>query len=411
MDRNSMHAFASKMRLQFPMYQNNKDLIYLDSGATSLKPKCVLDKMNEYYENYGVNIHRGVYHLSYLATAAYDDARECVAKFIGADTREIIFSKNVTEALNSLCLMYTDKLEEDDEVITTYLEHHSSILPWMMQAKKKKIKVSFISLDNEGRVRAEEFKKIITKKSKVLAITLASNVMGYITDISQMIKIAHENNMIVIVDAAQAVGHMTIDVKKMDCDFLAFSGHKMFGPTGIGVLYGKYALLKTLDPLFYGGDMNEDVSINNVDIKEVPYCFEAGTPPIAEAIGLSEAIKFIKQIGMDKIIEHDKALIEYIKSKMKDTDGVTFYNKNMDTPIIAFNIDNVHPHDAASFFDEAHICLRAGHHCAQLLTKWLGCTGGTLRASMYVYNDYEDVDRLFQTIDYIVKFFKELGVK
>lgn len=409
LDRNAMKEKVSLIKKDFPFLVNNPTVAYLDSGATSLKPKAVLDKMNEYYCDYGVNIHRGVYHASYKATLEYDAARTSVARFINCKDSEVIFTRNVTEALNVLCLMYSELLNEGDEVISSYLEHHSSILPWQVICKKKNMKLSYIPLSSEGRVEVEEFKKLINENSKVLVITLVSNVMGYLTDIKEFIKVAHENNMIVIVDAAQAIQHKKIDVKELDCDFLAFSGHKMMGPTGIGVLYGKKKLLKTLKPVLYGGDMNEEVYPYDVDIKEVPYCFEAGTPAIAEAIGLAKAIEYIEQIGFDFIKEHEESLIAYLKEKIKDIDGITVYNKNMDTPILSFNVNGVHPHDAASFFDEADICLRAGHHCAQLLTKWLECNG-TLRASFYIYNDYDDVDRLVDVIKRVVKFFKELGV-
>lgn len=409
MDRDILKSKVNEIKKDFSFLNNNPNITYLDSGATSLKPTCVLDKMNEYYSLYGVNIHRGVYNASYIATLEYDNARKKVAKFINASQSEIIFTKNVTEALNVLCLMYSDLLNEGDEIISSYLEHHSSILPWQVIAKKKKLCLSYIPLNEDARLDSAKFEEMISEKTKVLVITYVSNVMGYKNDIKEFIRIAHEHNIIVIVDAAQAVQHLKIDVRDLDCDFLAFSGHKMMGPTGIGVLYGKKSLLKKLKPVFYGGDMNEEVYPYEVDIKEVPYCFESGTPPIAEAIGLGMAIDYIEKIGFEFINEHEKSLIEYIKESVKDIEGLTVYNKNMDTPILSFNIDGVHPHDAASFFDESGICIRAGHHCAQLLTKFLGCNG-TLRASFYIYNDFDDVDRLVSVIKRVIEFFKEFGV-
>ncbi len=408
MDRIEMDNFTKKIREEFPIYETNPSLVYLDSGATSLKPKCVQDKMNEYYTEYGVNIHRGVYKLSYLATEEYDKARNNVARFINAKDSEIIFTKNVSESLNVLCLMYSKLLNKGDEILSSYQEHHSSILPWIIASKENELKLTYIPLDKDAHLTIENFKNNISENSKVLVITYVSNVLGYVNDVKEMIKIAHEHNMIVIVDAAQAIQHIAIDVKDLDCDFLAFSGHKMFGPTGIGVLYGKKKLLKQLQPVFYGGDMNEEVYSDSVDIKEVPYCFETGTPAIAEALGLSEAINFIRKIGFDKIIEHDKSLIAYAKEKMSKIEGITIYNKDMDTPIISFNIDGVHPHDAASFFDNEGICLRAGHHCAQLLTKWLKCNG-TLRASMYIYNNYDDIDKFVNVLENVAKFFKDFN--
>lgn len=409
MDRDILKSKVNEIKKDFSFLNNNSNITYLDSGATSLKPTCVLDKMNEYYSLYGVNIHRGVYNASYKATLEYDNARKKVAKFINASQSEIVFTKNVTEALNVLCLMYSDLLNEGDEIISSYLEHHSSILPWQVIAKKKKLCLSYIPLNEDASLDSAKFEEMISEKTKVLVITYVSNVMGYKNDIKEFIRIAHEHNIIVIVDAAQAVQHLKIDVRDLDCDFLAFSGHKMMGPTGIGVLYGKKSLLKKLKPVFYGGDMNEEVYPYEVDIKEVPYCFESGTPPIAEAIGLGMAIDYIEKIGFEFINEHEKSLIEYIKESVKDIEGLTVYNINMDTPILSFNIDGVHPHDAASFFDESGICIRAGHHCAQLLTKFLECNG-TLRASFYIYNDFDDVDRLVSVIKRVIEFFKEFGV-
>ena len=400
---------TKNIRKTFPIYHKYPDLVYLDSGATSLKPQCVLDKMNEYYTEYGVNIHRGVYRLSYQATDEYDKARQKVADFINADFEEIVFTKNVTDALNKICQMYQKFLHKDDEIITCELEHHSSVLPWMIATKEKDMKLVYIPLNDEGRVTIENFKKTITNNSKALVITYVSNVMGYITPIEEMIKIAHEHNMIVIVDAAQAIQHLPIDVKKLDCDFLAFSSHKMMGPTGIGVLYGKKKILKKLDPIDYGGDMNEEVDLYHVDVKDIPFRFEAGTPMIAEAIGLGRAIDFIKSIGFDAIMKHEQELLHYAMDKLSQIKGVTIYNKTSDVGIISFNVDGVHPHDAASFFDEANICLRAGHHCAQLITKWLHCIG-TLRATFYIYNTKEDVDKFIKVVKEVVEFLHQFEV-
>ncbi len=394
------------IRKEFPIYDNIPNLVYLDSGATALKPKCVLDKMNEYYSQYGVNIHRGVYALSYQATDEYDKAREIVSKFINSDFKEVVFTKNVSEALNKICLMLENRLEENDEVITSELEHHSSVLPWMKACERRNAKLKYIPLNEEGRITIENFKKVLSNKTKVVAITLVSNVMGYLTPIKEIIDLAHEQGAIVIVDAAQAIQHFKIDVKQLDCDFLAFSGHKAMGPTGIGVLYGKKKILKTLQPIDFGGDMNEEVDLYNVEIKDIPYRFETGTPAIAEAIGLGKALEFITQLGLENIHSYEKELHNYALEKLSEIKGVTIYNKTSDVGIISFNIDGVHPHDAATFFDEASICLRAGHHCAQLITKWLKCVG-TLRASFYIYNTYEDVDKFIEVVKQTVDFFKQ----
>ena len=396
----------TNIRKQFPIYENIPNLVYLDSGATALKPKCVLDKMNEYYSSYGVNIHRGVYKLSYQATDEYDKAREIVSKFINSEFKEVVFTRNVSDALNKICLMLENRLNEDDEVITSELEHHSSVLPWMKACERRKAKLTYIPLNEEGRITVENFKKVLTDKTKVVAITLVSNVMGYLTPIKEIIDLAHEKNIIVIVDAAQAIQHYKIDVKQLDCDFLAFSGHKALGPTGIGVLYGKKKILKTLQPIEFGGDMNEEVDLYNVDIKDIPYRFETGTPPIAEAIGLGRALEYLTELGLDNIHKHEQELHSYAIEKLSQIEGITIYNKTSDVGIISFNVNGVHPHDAATFFDEASICIRAGHHCAQLITKWLQCVG-TLRASIYIYNTYEDIDKFIEVVKNTVDFFKQ----
>ena len=394
------------IRKQFPIYDNIPNLVYLDSGATALKPKCVLDKMNEYYSTYGVNIHRGVYSLSYQATDEYDKAREIVAKFINSEFKEVVFTKNVSDALNKICLMLEKHIYENDEVISSELEHHSSVLPWMKACERTKAKLKYIPLNEEGRITVENFKKVLTDKTRIVAITLVSNVMGYLTPIKEIIDLAHEKGAFVIVDAAQAIQHFPIDVKQLNCDFLAFSGHKAMGPTGIGVLYGKKKILKELQPIDFGGDMNEEFDLYNVEIKDIPFRFETGTPPIAEAIGLGKALEFITELGLDNIHKHEKQLHTYAINKLNEIEGITIYNKTSDVGIISFNIDGVHPHDAASFFDEASICIRAGHHCAQLITKWLQCVG-TLRASLYIYNTYEDIDKFVEVVKQTVDFFKQ----
>ena len=398
---------VSTIRKMFPIYEKHSDLVYLDTGATSLKPKPVLDKMMEYYTEYGVNVHRGVYGLSYKASDEYEVAREKVSKFINCKFEEVVFTRNVSEALNFVALNYgKHNLSEGDEVITSELEHHSSVLPWMKICEEKGAKLQYVPLDNDGRITVENFKKVMNEKVKVVALTYVSNVMGYMTPIEEIIKIAHSYNAVVIVDAAQAVAHMKVDVVKLDADFLAFSGHKMMGPTGVGVLFGKKQLLKKLPPLFYGGDMNDEVSKYEVTSKEPPYRFETGTPAIAEVIGLGAAIDFIESIGFDVIHEHSKKLYDYTINKIKDLEGLTIYNKNPEVPIISFNINGVHPHDAATLFDESKVCLRAGHHCAQLLTKWLNCNG-TLRGSFYIYNDYKDCDLFIEKIKENIEFFKQ----
>lgn len=399
---------TNEIKSKFPIYKNHPNLVYLDSGATSLKPGVVLDKMNEYYTEYGVNIHRGVYDLSFKATDEYEKARENVAKFINASFEEIVFTTSTTDALNKLAIMYSEgNLTSGDEVVTTELEHHSSLLPWMNICNKRNIKLSYVPLDDEGRVTVENFKKTMNKNVKVVVITYVSNVFGYITPLKEITEIAHSYNAVVIVDAAQAVPHMRIDVRDLDCDFLAFSGHKMFGPTGVGVLYGKSRLMKKLNPAFYGGDMNELVTKDSVEVKDIPYRFEAGTPMIAEVIGLGRAIDFIEELGYDKIESHLKGLHKYLIEKVSEIEGIEIYNKNADLAILSFNLEGVHPHDAATCYDNLGICIRAGHHCAQLVTRWLHCVG-TLRASFHIYNDFSDIDKFVEATKETIKLFNRL---
>ena len=391
------------IRKHFPIYQSNPNLHYLDNAATSLKPLEVIDAMNDYYENYGVNIHRGVYKMSYIASEKYEEAREIVAKFINANSNEVVFCRNASEGLNQIDLMLCSILNKGDHILSTPLEHHSSILPW--QAKEKDgLVLDYIELDKDYRITLDNVKNKICDKTKVLAITYASNTMGYITDIEDIIKYAHSKGILVVVDAAQIIPHKKVDVKKIDCDFLAFSGHKMFGPTGIGVFYGKYDLLKKLAPVYYGGDMNADVDFHAVEVKKPPYCFETGTPAIAEVIGLAKAIEFIEAIGYDEILKVEKELLEYALTKLEAIDEVIIYNKNADLGIINFNLKGIHPHDAATIFDNYDVALRAGHHCAQLVSRTLG-VNGTLRASIYVYNTKEDIDTLALAVKETIKFF------
>lgn len=395
------------IKKDFPVLNNNPDLVYLDTGATALKPKCVIDKINEYYDKYGVNVNRGVYELSYEATTEYEETRTLTAKFLNAREKEIVFTKGASNGLNMVALGFgMDYIQEGDEIITTELEHHSNVLPWMNVAKKKNATLKYIELDSTGRITVEAFKKTITEKSKVLAITYVSNVMGYITPIKEIIKIAHEHNIIVVVDAAQAVPHMKVDVQDLDCDFLAFSAHKMFGPTGFGILFGKYKYLKKMSPIEYGGDMIDVVEKYEATTKDAPYKFETGTPPIAEAIAFKEAIKYIESIGYDRIHEHEQILLNYAREKLSKVEGITIYNPTAETAIITFNINKAHPHDAATIFDEYHVALRAGHHCAQLITKWLDCVA-TLRSCIYVYNDYHDIDVFVEAVKAAVKYFEE----
>ena len=395
------------IKKDFPVLTNNPSLIYLDTCASSLKPKCVIDKLNEYYEKYGVNVNRGVYNLSYQATLEYEETRKVTAKFLNAKTKEIVFTKGANNGLNLVASSYgLDNICEGDEIITSELEHHSNVIPWQNVAKKKKAILKFIELDSTGRITVDAFKKVLSNKTKVVAITYVSNVMGYITPIKEIIKLAHSVGAIVVVDAAQAVPHMKIDVKDLDVDFLAFSSHKMLGPTGFGILYGKYDLLQKMDPIEFGGDMNDNVDLYESHYKDAPFKFETGTPPIAEAIAFKEAVRYLENYGFDKLHEKESYLTKYVIEELLKIENVTVYNPTVETGTVAFNINNVHPHDAATFFGEYNIAMRAGHHCAQLITKWLECVG-TLRVCFYIYNDIEDAKKFVEAVVKAAEYFKE----
>lgn len=394
------------IRQNFPIYTYNKDLVYLDTGASSLKPKVVIDQVDHYYNKLGVNVHRGVYGLSYEATDLYEEARTTVAKFINARFEEIVFTRGTTASLNMIAQNYLHVLKEGDEIITSELEHHSSMLPWLNVSKKTKATLKYVELNEDGRITVDAFKKVLTEKTKVVALTYVSNVMGYITPVKEIIQLAHSVGAVVVIDAAQAAPHMKIDVKSLDCDYLAFSGHKTLGPTGIGVLYGKKNLLDQMEPSEYGGDMVDVVLKDDAKWKDTPYKFEAGTPIISGAIGLSSALKYLESIGFEAIEAHVKELHRYTLRKLKDIEGIEVYNSKSDTGIITFNIIGVHPHDAASIFDKNKVCLRAGHHCAQLITKWLGQIA-TLRATLYIYNDYSDCDRFIDSVKETIDFFNQ----
>lgn len=399
---------VARLREDFPVLNENPNLAYLDNAASTLKPKCVIDEVDGYYNKLGVNVHRGVYKLSYLATDAYEEARSKVANFINADFEEIVFTRGASSALNLVALSYgMNNLKPGDEVITSELEHHSSCMPWLNVCKATGATLKYVPLNEEGRITVEAFKSVLTDKTKVVALTYVSNVMGYITPIAEIIKLAHSVGAVVSVDAAQAVPHMEVDVKELDCDFLSFSGHKLCGPTGIGVLYGKKELLAIMPPVEFGGDMADDVNPYEMTYKDAPYRFETGTPIIASAIGLGKACEYIKSIGLKDIAEYEYFLKEKAIEGLKKIPNIVIYNETSETGIIAFNVKDVHPHDAASVFDNNDVCIRAGHHCSQLIIKWLK-TFGTLRASFYFYNTLEDVEKFIESVKEAQEFFGSL---
>lgn len=398
----------SNIKNKFSFFNKNKAITYLDSASTSLKLESVINSLTDYYMNNGTNIHRGVYKLAHEATSDFEETRELIAKFINSDLEEVIFTKGTTDSLNKLANSYGSFINEGDEIISSELEHHSSLLPWQVVAQKKGANLKFVPLTEEGKITVDNFKKVITNKTKVVAVTYVSNALGFETPIEEIIKIAHEHGAIVIIDAAQASSHIKMDVKKLDVDFLAFSAHKMYGPNGTGILYGKRKLLEKIPPFEFGGEMAHLVYLDNFEPKEIPYKFEAGTPVIAETIAFKEAIKFFNEVGIDNIYKHEMELKQYALAKMEKIEDITIYNKTAESPMITFNIDGIHPHDVASVLDEQNVYLRAGHHCAQLVGKFLNAQS-TLRASFAIYNTYEDCDRLVDAVIMARDFFKGFG--
>ena len=378
----------------------NDKLIYFDNSATSLKPKCVIDKMVEYYSDYTSNIHRGDYDNAIRTNKEYDEAREVVKDFINASSSdEIVFTSGTTESINTIVFGYFKNiLNKDDEVLITKSEHASNVLPWFVLEKMSKCTVKYIPLDENYEVTLDNVKKSITKNTKVISIAHISNVIGDIRDIESIGKIAKENNIYFVVDAAQSVSHVNIDVEKSNVSFLAFSGHKMCGPTGVGVLYGKSEYLKDLLPLKYGGGMNKSFESDKCYIlKNYPTNLEAGTPPIAEVIGFKEAINYVTSIGVDNIHKHEVELKKYLLSKIENMDNIIIYNKNSESGIVTFNIKGVFAQDTSIYLNTYGIAIRAGNHCAKILKDDLGIKN-TCRISFYIYNTFEEVDKLVEAL-------------
>ncbi|THE14213.1 cysteine desulfurase [Bacillus timonensis] len=388
------------IRSMFPILDqevNGNTLVYLDSAATSQKPVPVIEAIDRYYREYNSNVHRGVHTLGTKATDAYENAREKVRKFINASSiQEIIFTRGTTTAMNTIAESYgRDNLKEGDEIVITYMEHHANIIPWQQIAKRTGAKLKYIPLQEDGSIDLKDVEATVTNQAKIVSVTMVSNVLGAINPIKEIAEIAHRNGAIMVVDGAQAAPHMKIDVRDLDCDFLAFSGHKMCGPTGIGVLYGKKALLEKMEPVETGGEMIDFVDLYESTWKELPWKFEAGTPIIAGAIGLGAAIDFLEDIGLDQILEHEHNLANYAMERLSQVEGLTIYGPKHRAGLVTFNIDDVHPHDVATVLDADGIAVRAGHHCAQPLMKWLKVSA-TARASFYLYNTEQEIDKLVE---------------
>ena len=404
---------ADKIRQQFPiLFQevNDEPLVYLDNAATTQKPKAVLDRLTYYYKHDNANVHRGVHTLAERATKDYEAVREKVRAFINAkETAETLFTRGTTTSLNWVAKSYGDlAVQAGDEIVISYMEHHSNIIPWQQLAERKGATLKYIEITADGFLDMESAKQQITDRTKIVSIAHVSNVLGVINPVKELAELAHSHGAVLVVDGAQAVPHMSVDVQAIDADFYAFSGHKMCAPTGIGVLYGKRELLEKMEPIEFGGEMIDFVNLYDSTWKELPWKFEAGTPNIGGAIALGAAIDFLNEIGLDNIHQHEAELVEYVLPKLLAIDGLTVYGPQdpaHHTGVIAFNLDGLHPHDTATALDMEGVAVRAGHHCAQPLLKYLD-VAATARASFYLYNTKADADRLIEAILATKEFFQ-----
>ncbi|MBU7297733.1 cysteine desulfurase [Staphylococcus aureus] len=406
------HSFdVNEVIKDFPILDqkvNGKRLAYLDSTATSQTPVQVLNVLEDYYKRYNSNVHRGVHTLGSLATDGYENARETVRRFINAKYfEEIIFTRGTTASINLVAHSYGDaNVEEGDEIVVTEMEHHANIVPWQQLAKRKNATLKFIPMTTDGELNIEDIKQTINDKTKIVAIAHISNVLGTINDVKTIAEIAHQHGTIISVDGAQAAPHMKLDMQEMNADFYSFSGHKMLGPTGIGVLFGKRELLQKMEPIEFGGDMIDFVSKYDATWADLPTKFEAGTPLIAQAIGLAEAIRYLERIGFDAIHKYEQELTIYAYEQMSAIEGIEIYGppKDRRAGVITFNLQDVHPHDVATAVDTEGVAVRAGHHCAQPLMNWLNVSS-TARASFYIYNTKEDIDQLINALKQTKEFF------
>ncbi|WP_298831889.1 cysteine desulfurase [uncultured Planococcus sp.] len=391
---------------------NGNPLIYLDSAATSQKPVQVIEALKEYYEHDNANVHRGVHTLGNRATEKYEGAREKVRKFINANSlEEIIFLRGTTTAINLISQSYgRANVGEGDEIVITYMEHHSNIIPWQQLAKERGAILKYVELEKDGTISLEQVRAAVTERTKIVSMVYVSNVLGTMNPVKEVAQIAHENGAVMVVDGAQAAPHLKIDVQQLDCDFFAFSGHKMCGPTGIGVLYGKKELLNNMEPVEFGGEMIDFVGLYDSTWKELPWKFEGGTPIIAGAVGLGAAIDFLNEIGLNEIEKHEHQMAAYAMEKMSTIEGLDIYgpaDPQLRAGIVTFNLNDVHPHDVATVLDMSGIAVRAGHHCAQPLMKWLEVSA-TARASFYLYNSESDVDRLVEGLRSAKEYFNDV---
>ena len=401
---------AEAIKQDFPILDqivNDEPLVYLDNAATTQKPKQVLAAIEDYYLRDNANVHRGVHTLAERATAAYEAARERVRSFINAaSSREVLFTRGTTTGLNWMAQFAAERLQSGDEVMISIMEHHSNVIPWQEACRKTGAKLVYVYL-KDGALDMEDFRAKLTERTKFVSLAHASNVLGVINPIKEIAQLVHQRGAILVVDGAQSIPHMKIDVQDLDVDFFAFSGHKMAGPTGIGVLYGKEELLEQMSPVEFGGEMIDFVYEQEATWKELPWKFEAGTPNMAGAIGLAAAIDYLEELGMDAIAQHEQDLISYVFPKLQAVEGLTIYGSQdlaQRSGVIAFSLDGLHPHDVATALDYEGVAVRAGHHCAQPLLTYLQVPA-TVRASFYVYNTYADCDKLVDALEKTKEFF------
>lgn len=389
------------IRKDFPMIQNNKDLLYFDSAATSFKPQCVIDEVINYYSKYNTNIHRGDYDISFMVSKQYDETRKTIKEFINAKSeKEIVFTSGDTQSLNTIAYCYgLANLNKGDVILTSQVEHASNILPWFEVSKSTNAQIKYIDLNKDATFNIDNYIKCFENNNiKIVSLTYISNVMGYVYPIKQISKIAHEHGAIVVVDGAQAIPHIKVDVQDLDCDFLTFSSHKMCGPAGIGVLYGKFELLDSIKPLLYGGGSNARFdNCGNIILKNTPEKFEAGTPNIEGVLGLNRAAKYLMSIGMDNIDNYCKELTKYFIEKLSKLENVEIFNLDSSAGIVTFNLKGIFAQDAAAYFNSKGIAVRTGNHCAKLLLNIIGASE-TIRASMYFYNTKQEIDKFIEVI-------------
>ena len=404
---------VKRIRQDFPILSrevHGKPLVYLDNAATTQKPRQVIGALTEYYSRYNANIHRGIHTLAEEATAAYEAVRERTARFLGAASpRAVVFTRNATESINLFAQAWgRSRLKPGDEIVLSEMEHHSNLVPWQLLAKATGAKLSFIPMTDDGRLRLEALETLLTPKARLVAVTHMSNVLGTINPIERIVERARRQGALVLVDAAQSAPHLPLSVRQLGCDALAFSSHKMLGPTGVGVLWAREELLESMEPFLGGGEMIADVQLASATWNEIPWKFEAGTPNIADVIAFGEALAYLERLGMEQVQTHEQELTAYALKRLGDIGGLTLYGPDGDPAgrggVISFNLEGLHPHDVGTVLDAEGIAIRAGHHCAKPLMRRLG-VAATARASFYIYNTHEEVDRLVGAIQTVKEFF------